>query len=418
MTQGWNPDPFGRFELRWWDGNQWTSNVSRQGQLLNDPPTPTLPATDPSAAGGLAASPTSPTTWNRFRSLPLTGQIAVWCGAGFAAFVLLGVAGMNADPDPATGVAPTTVESSTSIETSAQPAPSTTAPPPELSGEERAIADGMVALCIDGGFSDNTDFRATCSGGDGIDHWLGGFGECNDGRIVPMDIDASCRNNDGFRTVLPANFKPLAASSDVARCNDGTFSDNTDFNGTCSSAQGVDSWLASYGECTDGTLIEMSSSASCEEFGFARLRPDYSPPTTTAAPTTTTTTTTIYVLTQEEELEIARIAFQIVFDEGRMSLAQILDSVDGLEVDRLVYDDEAGSIILELSTEFETSEFGWELTKAMAQLWSDSDGFWYLPVWSPGLTLSINGQQHDCSGAIMVEFGSFRAGQEGWETFC
>lgn len=35
---GWYADPAGRFELRYWDGGQWTEHVSRAGQQYTDPP--------------------------------------------------------------------------------------------------------------------------------------------------------------------------------------------------------------------------------------------------------------------------------------------------------------------------------------------------------------------------------------------
>lgn len=35
---GWYADPAGRFELRYWDGAQWTEHVSRAGQQYTDPP--------------------------------------------------------------------------------------------------------------------------------------------------------------------------------------------------------------------------------------------------------------------------------------------------------------------------------------------------------------------------------------------
>jgi hypothetical protein len=35
---GWYPDPAMRYELRYWDGNQWTEHVARQGQQFTDPP--------------------------------------------------------------------------------------------------------------------------------------------------------------------------------------------------------------------------------------------------------------------------------------------------------------------------------------------------------------------------------------------
>jgi hypothetical protein len=35
---GWYADPSGRYELRYWDGTQWTEHVSRAGQQYTDPP--------------------------------------------------------------------------------------------------------------------------------------------------------------------------------------------------------------------------------------------------------------------------------------------------------------------------------------------------------------------------------------------
>jgi hypothetical protein len=38
VPAGWYADPAGRFELRYWDANQWTEHVSRAGQQFTDPP--------------------------------------------------------------------------------------------------------------------------------------------------------------------------------------------------------------------------------------------------------------------------------------------------------------------------------------------------------------------------------------------
>jgi len=35
---GWNPDPFGRFQWRYWDGTQWTDQVASDGAQATDPP--------------------------------------------------------------------------------------------------------------------------------------------------------------------------------------------------------------------------------------------------------------------------------------------------------------------------------------------------------------------------------------------
>ena len=34
----WYPDPAGRFELRYWNGKEWTEHVARSGQQFTDPP--------------------------------------------------------------------------------------------------------------------------------------------------------------------------------------------------------------------------------------------------------------------------------------------------------------------------------------------------------------------------------------------
>lgn len=34
----WYPDPSGRFELRYWNGRQWSEHVARGGQQYTDPP--------------------------------------------------------------------------------------------------------------------------------------------------------------------------------------------------------------------------------------------------------------------------------------------------------------------------------------------------------------------------------------------
>ena len=40
---GWHPDPLGRHEHRYWDGNQWTEHVSSHGKQSVDPPVGTAP---------------------------------------------------------------------------------------------------------------------------------------------------------------------------------------------------------------------------------------------------------------------------------------------------------------------------------------------------------------------------------------
>jgi hypothetical protein len=36
-SEGWYPDPTGRFQLRYWDGTAWTAHVSTAGAASVDP---------------------------------------------------------------------------------------------------------------------------------------------------------------------------------------------------------------------------------------------------------------------------------------------------------------------------------------------------------------------------------------------
>lgn len=38
VPAGWYADPSARYELRYWDGTEWTEHVSRAGQQYTDPP--------------------------------------------------------------------------------------------------------------------------------------------------------------------------------------------------------------------------------------------------------------------------------------------------------------------------------------------------------------------------------------------
>ena len=38
VPAGWYADPSGRYELRYWNGTEWTEHVSRSGQQFTDPP--------------------------------------------------------------------------------------------------------------------------------------------------------------------------------------------------------------------------------------------------------------------------------------------------------------------------------------------------------------------------------------------
>lgn len=48
-SQEWLPDPSGRHQLRWWDGNEWTEYVSDQGTQATDPLSGETPPPPPGA---------------------------------------------------------------------------------------------------------------------------------------------------------------------------------------------------------------------------------------------------------------------------------------------------------------------------------------------------------------------------------
>jgi hypothetical protein len=105
---GWYDDPWSRFASRWFDGERWTDSVmDAQGASNIDPPgavaaTTATAATMVNPATGVAAGvpiastvrpgvrpgPVTVTRWQRFRSLPPAGQVAVWCTIGFVLLLI------------------------------------------------------------------------------------------------------------------------------------------------------------------------------------------------------------------------------------------------------------------------------------------------------------------------------------------
>lgn len=149
---------------------------------------------------------------------------------------------------------------------------SASAPPPSpLPPEDlAAVETGYIARCNDGQYSDNTDFWATCSSHDGIRYWLASYGQCAEPEVIVMSSGSACRD---FKSLLPADFVPQPGPLDVARCNNGLYSDNTDFAATCSANGGMAAWLAQEGVCRDGFVFVMSEDAGCDDHGgFEGLR--------------------------------------------------------------------------------------------------------------------------------------------------
>lgn len=59
-TAGWQTDPTGRFEHRYWDGSAWTDNVSNAGVMSTDPFEPAGEASEVAASDPTAEQPAAP----------------------------------------------------------------------------------------------------------------------------------------------------------------------------------------------------------------------------------------------------------------------------------------------------------------------------------------------------------------------
>lgn len=56
----WKPDPFGRFEFRFHDGESWTEHVIEEGVQSTDPPIPDAPSGAPAAASDVGRASAAP----------------------------------------------------------------------------------------------------------------------------------------------------------------------------------------------------------------------------------------------------------------------------------------------------------------------------------------------------------------------
>lgn len=80
---GWLPDPYGRFAQRYWDGVQWTANVSDGGGgQYSDAPVPSAPGTvAPFAAAGAAGAYGAPAMAASRTQVPTVALAVVGAGA-------------------------------------------------------------------------------------------------------------------------------------------------------------------------------------------------------------------------------------------------------------------------------------------------------------------------------------------------
>lgn len=105
MTEGWRPDPTGEHDLRYWDGQAWTSHVSSDGVLTDDPVPPPLPGlSDPQLAAARPPSTTASEPTHSGASPSSRLRSRVLFGFGTAAVVVLLVL-LSVRPSHIAGVA-------------------------------------------------------------------------------------------------------------------------------------------------------------------------------------------------------------------------------------------------------------------------------------------------------------------------
>lgn len=137
---------------------------------------------------------------------------------------------------------------------------------------------GHIAECKDGTFSGDKRLSKTCGNRGGVQHWLKAYGSCRDGRAIRMSTKATCADHGGFDGLLASEQVPAQFGDNVALCNDGGYSDNLDFRATCSGGDGIDVWLATYGQCAGGAVIKMRHDSECNTGEFDHLLPgDFQP---------------------------------------------------------------------------------------------------------------------------------------------
>lgn len=149
-------------------------------------------------------------------------------------------------------------------------------------------------------------------------------------------------------------------------------------------------------------------------------------PTATPAPTATpepTATPTPEPLSPEEEIEIAQVAFGIVFEDTRTALIEVLaDDINVQSVDRYEWDAELGAVVVDITSGWASPDNqvdgAWELTRAFAQLWAPADGAWHQDVWTPDFRLTNSGTVYACPAEFMVALGDVRASRADWQSTC
>lgn len=263
---GWQPDPTGRFEHRYWDGSQWTDNVANAGVASNDP-------YDTSAAAGLDETAAVETPADAGAGDPtVVGASTDASGTGWAA---------------PTAAQPATPADQTAAWPTSPPPPSfppAGGPPPVASsgGSKRGLLIGggilaVVVLAIGaflllGGDDENDEVRTDLIAGLRDEGLSGGDAECLADAIID-EVGTDELEGEDFSSQPDAVSDELLADS-LERCDideqalgggedDDDSTSNTDDDGDEPDAYGDDPELdALYDDCEDGDM------AACDTLFF------------------------------------------------------------------------------------------------------------------------------------------------------
>lgn len=81
---GWQPDPFGRAQVRWWSGTSWTDHVATNGQEFLDPPVAgpaqAAPAPTPGGVPSPVGVPAAAKPGSSSKTLAIVGAVALLVG--------------------------------------------------------------------------------------------------------------------------------------------------------------------------------------------------------------------------------------------------------------------------------------------------------------------------------------------------
>lgn len=110
-------------------------------------------------------------------------------------------------------------------------------------------------------------------------------------------------------------------------------------------------------------------------------------------------------------------------ESSREDLINNMESITE-SVDRFEYDAAADAVRVDGTSGYATDEYvadeAWELTRHLAQLWSDD--FWEevnrTEDWFPALYLTLNNLSYACPGDVMDRLADRRLSRSEWESAC